>query len=225
MSAALEAGIQTTLALQRDLQALYDLPQFPPISDFLLFDRDLADRLTPPQQRRGDERLLLREERGELALSLFLDPQVLHALAEQREGALHERNLQPLLHAIEGVSHWLAVYWHALRGSSVSPLELELQAEIDKYALIAQRLLQQRGSVPRSLHPMLFDPSSLDAALRGAERDRYVTANWLAASLWRRLLQRNGADPQHPQSLCTLRRFYRLDREGKRRLSCMGLRD
>lgn len=220
MSAALEAGIQTTIALQRDLQRLYDLPRFPPVSDFLLFDRALADRLTPPQQRRGDERLLLREERGELALSLFLDPQVLRALAESSAGALHGRHLQPLLHAIEGVSHWLAVYWHAQRGSSVSALELELQAEIDKYALIAQRLLLQRGSVPRSLHPTLYDPASVDGALRGAERDRYLTANRLAASLWRQLLQRNGADPQHPQSLATLRRFYRLDREGKRRLSC-----
>ena len=220
MASVTSPGIQTIIGLQQGLQRIYDLPELPPVTEFLLHDRALADHLTPPGQRRGDERLLLSEADGELAISLFLAPAVVQALTENDPAcSISEVNLQPLVHAIEGVSHWLSVYWHALHRTGVSALELELQAEIDKYALISELLQHQRGSVPRSLHPTLFNPSNLDGRLTTTEWDRYETANRLAAALWKRLLQECGSHPQHPLRLRTLRRFYRLDREGKRRMS------
>lgn len=219
----LSPGVRSTVWLQRGLQRIYDLPELPPVSDFLTADRELADALSPPQQRRGDERLLLSEADGELSVSLFLAPEVLQALSEHDPvHAVNPHNLQALVHAIEGVSHWISVYWHATHTLAVSALELELQAEIDKYALISELLQQQRGSVPRSLHPTLFDPGSLDPRLVPGEWERYEAANRLASALWTRLLRQCGSHPQHPQRLRTLRRFYRLDREGKRRMSESG---
>ena len=66
--------------------------------------------------------------------------------------ALDESNLADYCTALEGVSHFHYVTWSAGCARNVSLLELELQAEVDKYASALSLLLAQRaGRFPGEL--------------------------------------------------------------------------
>ena len=59
--------------------------------------------------------------------------------------ALDEGNLADYCTALEGVSHFHYLVWSLARGRNVSLLELELQAEVDKYASAVALLTRQRA--------------------------------------------------------------------------------
>ena len=91
----------------------------------------------------------------------------------------------------------------------MSLLELELQAEIDKFVGTMQLALTQRNpELSNRLHGWLFDNVSYHAALDDEQQVRYRAANEYAArfcrGLRRRLLHKGGA------AIAELRRFYRL---------------
>lgn len=134
--------------LQRSLESSYRLPRGPDVARHLTHDAGLRAACTgraPAGVDVVDEELLLLEEEGELFLALYLGESVLEALAQHdpRE-ALHAGNLQAFLHLVEGVSHYRYVVDRAANQRRVTLLELELQAEIDKYVLLVQWLLAQR---------------------------------------------------------------------------------
>ena len=85
------------------------------------------------------------------ASRLYIDPSVLERLEEADPlGALTEDNLADYCTALEGVSHFVYSLWRLDGDAPVSLLELETQAEVDKYAatvfLVAD---QQGGDYPR----------------------------------------------------------------------------
>jgi hypothetical protein len=92
----------------------------------------------------------------------------------------------------------------------VSALELELQAEVDKFACC---LLLQRSC--DDLRRRLFQDVRFADDLDAAERDRYRTANGqadrYAETLERRFVRADRLDDM----LDELRRFYRLPLGGK----------
>jgi hypothetical protein len=97
-------------------------------------------------------------------------------------------------------------------------LELELQAEIDKYVGSWWLLRQQDPvRVPSELHYLLFERAHVDAKLAGARSDLYREANQFAARFCRRLERQLNAQVARVQleTLAELRRFYRLSREHK----------
>ena len=84
--------------------------------------------------RKPREQLLVCEEGGEMALALFIHPAVLQNLATHDPGhRLGEHNLGDFLLAVEGVSHFIYAAICARAERPVTQLELELQAEVDKY--------------------------------------------------------------------------------------------
>ena len=88
---------------------------------------------------------------GELALSLYLDPALLRRLAAADPlERLHGGNVADCLTALEGVSHFLYLVWNASHDRPVSLLELEMQAEVDKF-IVSHWLL--RRQVPGTLSP------------------------------------------------------------------------
>ncbi len=64
-------------------------------------------------------------------------------------GALNEGNLAEYCTALEGVSHFVYSTWRLDRDLPVSLLELETQAEVDKYAVTVFLLADQQGGVIR----------------------------------------------------------------------------
>ena len=139
-----------------------------------------------------EEELLLAQTADGAGVSLYMDPEILSRLEESDPmGALTEGNIADYCTALEGVSHFVYSAWRLGGDAPVSLLELETQAEVDKYAatvfLIAD---QQGGGFPAHVHPRLFDRVSFDARLEPEQYDRYRTAHRCAANFCRRLERR-----------------------------------
>jgi hypothetical protein len=95
----------------------------------------------------------------------------------------------------------------------VTLLELELQAEIDKYVLSAWLLREQgAGRFPRELHHVLFQRARVDPVAAGTRAGLYRMASRYAARFCRRVAGHleNTARNASRELLAELRRFYRL---------------
>ncbi len=213
--------------LQSLLAVLYDAPSDCDVYDFLVTDAREAAKL---QGRAGrpptDEQLLLAESEDGLELSLYLDAAVLERLGARCPlRALCEENLADYCTVLEGVSHFHYVVWSTQRSRGVSLLELELQAEVDKYASALRLMLGQReGRFPRELFHRLFEATALMPHLDATERQRYAEAHYYGARFCRRLEERylrtRRAKPE--ALLMELRQFYRLGSQAKLRHAALG---
>jgi hypothetical protein len=204
--------------LQRRLEQLYEIEVGHDVDDFLTTDVELVRRLDAgPAARDIPEKLLLRQCGEEVEVSLYLDAALLARLGEDDPSErLHDGNLGDFCTALEGVSHFLYVAWNTRYDRPVSLLELELQAEVDKFMLAALLYTgQAEGWVPRALHRRLFFGCAFDAALSAEERVRYWRANDYAARYCEGFLRHLGDRGGHHRLTNELRRFYRLGQKGK----------
>lgn len=202
--------------LQQRLAALYRLEHGLAVEDFLVTDAATAGALTPDGARGHlDERLLVRHDGDEVSLALYLDDALLERLRERNPlDALDDDDLEDFWTAVEGISHFNYVVHNASARREVTLLELELQAEVDKFVstvLLARE--QGRRAVASRLHHLLFEGMSLDSRLGGEERERYRLANDYAGRFCRRIgarLHDAGDDV-----MAELRRFYRYSQRQK----------
>jgi len=202
--------------LQGLLSGIYDASVHYDVHDFLLTDREQL----PARVRKSgtDEQVLVLEEGGIASVGLFLDPRILARLAAADPlRALNAGNIADYWTALEGVSHFLYLAWNAGHDRAVSLLELELQAEIDKFVASWWLLRQQQPArFPAELHSLLFARARIDAALAEGRVELYRRANEYAARFCRRLQrQLAGHARARGEALVELRRFYRLSRERK----------
>jgi hypothetical protein len=208
--------------MQSLLGRLYDVEVSYDVYDFLVTDHSALRNAAPVNDTRAlDEALLLAETEDGAGVSLYLDPKVLQRLdAANPLGALTDGNLADYCTALEGVSHFVYTTWRLASDAQVSLLELETQAEVDKYAATVFLLAhQQGGSYPAGVHPRLFDRVSFDSRLKPDQYDRYRTAHRCAAQYCRRLerqfVQRGEARIE--ALVRELRKFYRLGSAAKLR--------
>jgi hypothetical protein len=167
--------------------------------------------------REMEEKLLIEEAGGELGMALFLDAALLDRLsaADPREW-LCGRNLGDFCTVLEGISHFNYVAWCAGRDQAVTLLELEMQAEIDKYIGARVLLGQQQGNdLGGRLFESLFAAPLFDAALQPAEIERYRAACRFAQRYCRSLESRFPARRFAPGMVRELRAFYRLPQPAK----------
>jgi hypothetical protein len=179
----------------------------------------LQDIVGTQQEPLSDEQVFVVENDGEVRIGLFIDQRVLDRLQRQDPlDALDEHNLRDFCTALEGVSHFHYLIWSFARGRSVSLLELELQAEVDKYATALALLTQQRAGVfPGDLHARMFGRVSFLPQLDEVSRHRYEEANRRAARYCRSLDQRylHPRRQRPEQWLAELRRFFRCGHQEK----------
>lgn len=206
-------------ALQTELENIYEVSPGVRVDDFLITDQTLARALdtsgnTPKgQSRDSDEKLLVCQEADLLRLSLYLDAALLARLRDDNPiEELHDGNLSDFCLAIEGVSHFLYLAWNAGFDKPVTTLELETQAEVDKFVTVSRLLHKQGHAHPRGLHDWLFARVGFAEELPWLEQRRYRLANDIAARYCRQLEnefldRRNRFDPR---LYANLRRFYRL---------------
>ena len=210
-------GLQTLLGRLYDVDLPYD------VYDFLITDRRSVDAASNDDRVQDEELLLAETTDGSGAgVALYLDPGLLSRLeAADPHHALNEHNLADYCTALEGVSHFVYSTWGLQRDLPVSLLELETQAEVDKYAVTVFLLAaQQEGrSYPAQVHARLFDRVSFDARLEPHQYERYRTAHALAARYCRRLEQRfvNRGTPKIEALVRELRGFFRLRHAAKLR--------
>jgi len=208
-------GLQNLLGRLYDVNLPYD------VYDFLVTDRRAIGESTN-ERRALDEELLLAETADGAGVALYLDPEILSRLeAADPHHALTENNLADYCTALEGVSHFVYSTWGLERDLPVSLLELETQAEVDKYAVTVFLLAaQQEGqSYPAQVHARLFDRVSFDARLKPDQYERYRTAHRCAAHYCRRLERRfvNRGMLKIEAMVRELRSFYRLRHAAKLR--------
>jgi hypothetical protein len=208
-------GLQTLLGRLYDVELAYD------VYDFLVTDRESIAASTN-ERRALDEELLLAESTDGAGVALYLDPEVLSRLeAADPHRALTEKNLADYCTALEGVSHFVYSIFGFQHDIPVSLLELETQAEVDKYAITVFLLAEQQGgqAYPAQVHARLFDRVSFDARLEPDQYVRYRTAHTLAARYCRRLERRfvNRGKLEIEAMVRELRSFYRLRHTAKLR--------
>jgi hypothetical protein len=208
-------GLQTLLGRLYDVDLPYD------VYDFLVTDRRAVGESTN-ERRVLDEELLLAETADGAGVALYLDAEILSRLeAADPHHALTENNLADYCTALEGVSHFVYSTWGLERDLPVSLLELETQAEVDKYAITVFLLAHQQGgeSYPAHVHARLFDRVKFDARLEPDQYDRYRTAHRCAAHYCRRLERRfvNRGTLKIEAMVRELRGFYRLRHAAKLR--------
>jgi hypothetical protein len=175
--------------IQRELEAFYGLERAPNVTRFVR-DGDEGSR----------EVVLLRETETELEMALVLPPESKRISVG---GALDDVWLQ----VAEGVSHFIYLAERARVSLPVTKLELELQAEVDKFVLSlgfstdsAQRLVQRLFDSPRFL-----DAEDSEAG------ERYRLAHQLAARFVSRAFVANDRDRARER----LRSFYRAGQAEK----------
>jgi hypothetical protein len=193
--------------MQRGLETLYRVDTGVAIEDFMIGDA-MRDELAPA--RRPREQLLVCEESGEMSVAVFVDGAALANLAQNDPGSeLGDRNLGDFLLALEGVSHFIYAVRCARSERPVTQLELELQAEVDKYVtcLLATR---PDPAVSRTLRRRLFGDCEYEPDLDHEEHDRYRAANDHAFRYATYLEHSFVTRRRIPEMLAELRRFYRL---------------
>ncbi len=184
------AGRQRELRrIQRRLERFYGLEAAPSVTRFV-----------QEGEQGSREVLLVRQSPEGVELALVLPPE---ARAIARGGTLDDVWLQ----VAEGVSHFLYLAHRVRVDLPVTQLELELQAEVDKFVLSSEF----SGDSAQCLITRLFDsPQFLDP--EGSEAgERYRLAHRLAARFVSRITEVH--DEQRAREL--LQSFYRAGQTEK----------
>lgn len=202
--------------LQDYLTSIYRVDPGQDVNDFLITDPLLASTLAGESLiPNTSESVLLRQDEEGLALSLYLDSDLLDRLnsSDPLQG-LHASQLGDLWTVLEGISHFNYIAWSARKNRRISLLELELQAEIDKFvSALFMALQQEDNELAKNIHRWLFDEINFNPELTEDQLERYTTANNYAARFCHGLHARLASD--HYLELRELRQFYRLSQREK----------
>jgi len=202
-------------SILQQLDRIYGLDLRLDIEQFVISREDghrLAGESAPPSA------LLVQEgEPGEIQVGLYIGEEALSRLSESDPAtSLNCENFASFCTVTEEVSHFAYLTWNAAQGKSVTQLELEIQAEVDKFITTALLLARQnQGLVPVALLDRLFSDFRLRDDLDPAERERYRVASVFARSYCASLVRRFIRPARLAEMLAELRRFYRLSQPGK----------
>ncbi|MCX5748617.1 MAG: hypothetical protein NT062_39745 [Proteobacteria bacterium] len=203
----------TLRRVQRGLEELYRIETGANVDDFVI-DEAARDRaIAGAPNRRPREQLLVVEEQGEggpsMSIALFVDRGALQNLdANDPSRRLGAHNLGDFLLAVEGVSHFIYTLMCARTERPVSQLELELQAEVDKF-VTCLLVTDPTVRVAAELRQRLFGEPIYDDDLDGDEVDRYRVANDNAYRYTGFLQHAFVGARKIPEMLAELRQFYR----------------
>ena len=183
--------------IQRRLEGLYRLAPLPAVDDFIG---------APNGEER--EHVLVREHGDDVEVAVILPE-------EARAPSLRELSLDVVCQIVEGVSHFVYLAERVRAGRPTTQLELELQAEVDKFALLGLSAVE-RGDVgqARRLHAKLYGAVRFIHEGDTEQGVRYRIANDLAARFCARL-RASGASLARAR----LRRFFDEGQEQKIRLA------
>jgi hypothetical protein len=208
--------------LLRDMQNLlanyYGLEVTPDVSDYLITDARCLSRLETDRNPSPDETLLVAAGDEALEVALYLNQDMLRRLiASDPYGDLRASNLDDFCKVLEGVSHFIYLAWNAAKDKSITRLELELQAEVDKY--VSTRLLLESQGNSGISHARLRD--SLFGAVRyrddlvADEVARYRHAHSMVGRYCSSLEQRFPVAQATAAMAGELRAFYRMSQPDK----------
>lgn len=203
--------------LQSMLSRIYGIEQSLDVHDFLVTDAVLIKALEAnADARTTTEKVLVRQSEDEIGMTLYLDRELLDRLrSRDPRRRLGQTNLADFWTVLEGISHFNYIAWNAAVDKSVTLMEVEMQAEVDKY--VGARLLseQQQTKLGESVYRWLFDEPTFDVQLEPDELSRYRNASRYAGRFCRSLERRFPTPNVMPGMLQELRAFYRLTQPEK----------
>ena len=188
--------------IQRGLETLYRLDRAADVDAFVTHADD--------GQR---EALLVREDEDGLELQLRI-PRLANASVDVD---VDGTGLDPLCQIIEGVSHFVYLADRASLEREATQLELELQAEVDKYVILASALRDFDVRTSRRLRERLYDDVSFVHDANTVEGERYRMANGCARRFTGRLERDYVTRARFGELRGELRRFFHMGQTEKLR--------
>ena len=191
------AGLVREIALasrvQKALETLYRLERCADVHEFMA-EADEGER----------ETLLVRESDDGMEMSL-------------RVPRLGDGDLDPVCQIIEGVSHFVYLADRASRRREATQLELEVQAEVDKYVVLAASIegFDERRS--RKLREHLYERVAYVHEASSVEGERYRVANQCARRFTARLEREFVARARFGELQGALRAFFHMGQGEKLR--------
>ena len=183
--------------VQAGLERIYQLDRVADVGDFL-HGAEEGER----------EALLVRESGdGSLEVSLRLP---------RFEGK--DTSLDALCQVIEGVSHFVYVVERARTQRGTTQLELELQAEVDKWVVLAASMQSFDAETSAELRARLYETVCFGHGHDSEVGERYRVANDAAHSFVRRLERDYVRSARYRDMRSELRRFFQVGQEEKLRL-------
>jgi hypothetical protein len=186
--------------IQRGLETLYRLDRAADVDAFVTH-ADEGER----------EALFVRESEDGLELLLRLPRLVERAVDVDGAG------LDPLCQIIEGVSHFVYLADRASQGREATQLELELQAEVDKYVILASSLRDFDERTSRRLRERLYENIAYVHDAGTEEGERYRVANGCARRFTHRLERDYVMRARFGELQGELRRFFHMGQGEKLR--------
>lgn len=191
--------------VQTALSRLYSLDATEDVRDFI-----------EPAENGERETLLVRDSEEGLELALRLAP-IDAAQPHHGEGTSMPLALDGVCQLIEGVSHFVYIAERAQAGRPTTQLELEIQAEVDKYVVLAAATHVRDVAKSASLRARLYDRVSFVHAAESEPGDRYRVANDVAKRFTRRLERDYLARWRIGEMQEALRAFFRMGQAEKLR--------
>jgi len=202
---------QIAVQVQRRLEAFYALDPEAPVTEYLVAPGEVA------HLPGGGSRMLVAQEGDEVSVGVVLDETIgSHLEKSDPRERLDSSNLGAFSTLTEEVSHFLYLLFRARSQRQVTQLELELQAEVDKYLTALFFLsLQNEGAVSTRLRYLLFGRYRLAEGLSAESAERYHEASRLANRYCGWLEARYLRSRRLPDLAHEARRFWRLGQREK----------
>lgn len=208
--------------LQSTFVELYDVAESPPVAPFLC---DAAEVEAVGADPGRGEVLLVHEQGDDVSVGLYVAPGATQRLRGAADPLAPER-FEAWCLAAEGVSHFVYLLFRAQSGASVSQLELEVQAEVDKYAAALlgraddESLLAGNGvglflARSRAIRRGLYQEQTLLDTPGTVEHGRYQLAMETAGRYAERLERTFVAQGNRRGLIAELRRYYRASPQEK----------
>lgn len=203
--------------IQHHLEKIYEVSVPHKIHDFLITDKNLAELLGGDGSidENALEQLLVHPNDDYLDISLYLDSNLVKRLGDEYPSQYTNPNfLHDFWVALEGVSHFLYLVYNANYDRPVSQLEMELQAEVDKFVSATAVLgLEKDRAFMQQIWSLLFYEPKFQERLEKIELERYQKANYYASQYCLNLMKMQHYTKSTFQN--ELRRFYRLNQNAK----------
>jgi hypothetical protein len=190
-------------AVQHALERVYMLERADSVGDYLREARD------------GEREALFVREANDGTIEMAVRVPALGA----RTIDLARGDLDPLCQLIEGVSHFVYIAERARAEREATQLELELQAEIDKWVVLAASVAAFDDAKSRALRERLYERVAFTHDAHPERGERYRVANDLARRYVRRLEREYVVARRFDGMRDELRRFYRHGQEEKLRIA------
>lgn len=204
--------------IQKQIESIYGIKVGTSAQDYLIDNHELLQLLPAHQQTYIPKELFLvnpNPQNDTVEVALFFDSSLKQNLCTNNPlNGLDHDNISDFCTLIEGVSHFVYYLHKASLDCEITQLELELQAEIDKFLLLALLTTGNENIGTLQILDLLFDGYGLNEGMTEDQIIRYKTASFLARKFCFELSQQIKKNTVN-EAIKEARLFYVLSQEEK----------